>query len=140
MKGNKIMNNKVENKKGTITEVITKKNGNIVTMDFSEIMKVGNDVITRKQGKTKSVYKAELFTGASDKEKKSMRVKLRRKLSAFVEEYLKAEKNPEKMKALREAWQKYSQAVYTDVKHIYDGNTSDDNINLYKRFLTAMEK
>lgn len=133
------MTNVKENKKGTVTSVATKTNGKITTMDFSEIMKVGNDVITRKQGKTKSVYKTELFTGASDKEKKSMRVKLRRKLSAFVEEFLKAEKNPEKMKALREAWKKYSTAVYADVKHIYDGNTSDENINLYKRFLTAME-
>lgn len=75
-----------------------------------------------------------------DKEKKSLRIKLRRKLKNFLGAFLQNEKNPEKISEIKKEWQNYAKQVYNNVEIIMDGNTSNDNAELCKRFLKAMSK
>ena len=75
-----------------------------------------------------------------DKEKKSLRIKLRRKLKNFLGAFLQNEKNPEKISEIKKDWQNYAKQVYNNVEIIMDGNTSNDNAELCKRFLKAMSK
>lgn len=107
----------------------------------SDILKIGNTILTSEKNSKQGIYKRELFSDCKDdKEKKSLRIKLRRKLKNFLGAFLQNEKNPEKISEIKKEWQNYAKQVYNNVEIIMDGNTSNDNAELCKRFLKAMSK
>lgn len=107
----------------------------------SDILKIGNTILTSEKNSKQGIYKGELFLDCKDdKEKKSLRIKLRRKLKNFLGAFLQNEKNPEKISEIKKEWQNYAKQVYNNVEIIMDGNTSNDNAELCKRFLKAMSK
>lgn len=107
----------------------------------SDILKIGNTILTSEKNSKQGIYKRELFLDCKDdKEKKSLRIKLRRKLKNFLGVFLQNEKNPEKISEIKKEWQNYAKQVYNNVEIIMDGNTSNDNAELCKRFLKAMSK
>ena len=107
----------------------------------SDILKIGNTILTSEKNSKQGIYKMELFLDCKDdKEKKSLRIKLRRKLKNFLGAFLQNEKNPEKISEIKKEWQNYAKQVYNNVEIIMDGNTSNDNAELCKRFLKAMSK
>lgn len=87
-----------------------------------------------------SIYKKELFEGVTtEKEKKSRRRKLRNQRDNFLDSYLKARKNEEKLKALRKEWKEYASKVYVNINLIFESNTSADTQAICKEFTKAME-
>lgn len=107
----------------------------------SDILKIGNTILTSEKNSKQGIYKRELFLDCKDgKEKKSLRIKLRRKLKNFLGAFLQNEKNLEKISEIKKEWQNYAKQVYNNVEIIMDGNTSNDNAELCKRFLKAMSK
>ena len=85
--------------------------------------------------------KKELFAECkTDKEKKALRIKLRKKLYNFFATFLQVEKNPQKLNELKKLWKDYAKDVYLDVSDIIENNAKEDNIKLAKRFLSAINK
>lgn len=80
-------------------------------MKANEILAIGNEIFSTNE--RKSIYKKEIFVECkTDKEKKNLRMKLRKKLDAFIAEFIASNKNIEKRKALKKAWQEYAKQVY----------------------------
>lgn len=121
------------------TNATTKKTN--AKPSISDILKIGNTILTSEKNSKQGIYKRELFLDCKDdKEKKSLRIKLRHKLKNFLGAFLQNEKNPEKISEIKKEWQNYAKQVYNNVEIIMDGNTSNDNAELCKRFLKAMSK
>ena len=118
----------MENKKFSISEILNQTSKSSVLKSFSK-SKIG-------------IYKKEIFSECqTDKEKKSLRIKLRRKLDQFLGAYLAANKNkPEELKELQQVWQNYAKQIYEDTKIICDNNSDADKQKLVEKFLQAMEK
>lgn len=85
-----------------------------------------------------SVYKAELFQGMDDKQKKTFRRKLRRNRESFISSFLESQKDKAKLQALQEQWKAYASQVYNDINHIFESNTEAGNQDCCKKFITAM--
>lgn len=102
-------------------------NDNNKKMEINSILSIGNDLLKSNNNNHKQgIYKNELFIDMNDREKKSLRIKLRNKLSYFVEtmfEYDKI-KNVEKCKSLAKSFQQYAGNVYNNVNLLYENNTS----------------
>lgn len=97
--------------------------------------------ITKASGSLRSsIYKAELFEGQSDKQKKAIRRKLRRTRDSFIGLFLESQKDQAKLKALQEQWKTYATQVYNDINNIYESNTVEDNQDCCKKFVLAMAK
>lgn len=106
-------------------------------MKANEILSIGNDIFTTSE--RKSIYRKEVFQDCrTDKEKKVLRMKLRKKLDCFIAEFLSSSKNAEKRKLLQEAWQKYAKQVYINVECIVDSNANTEKKETIKNFLAAM--
>ena len=87
-----------------------------------------------------SIYKKELFEGVTtEKEKKSRRRKLRKQRDNFLDTYIEARKNEEKLKAIRQEWKEYASKVYVNINLIFESNTSADTQAICKEFTKAME-
>lgn len=110
-------------------------------MKANEVLNFGKEVLISNSKNRKSIYKNSLFEDCkSDKEKKSLRIKLRRKLQSFLGTFLQVEKNPTKIKELQKVWKEYAKEVYNNVNEIVDNNSTQDNKELVKRFISVMNK
>ena len=67
-------------------------------------------------------------------------MKLRKKLEAFIAEFIASNKNTEKRKALKKAWQEYAKQVYINVECIVDANANTEKKDTIKNFLSAMNE
>lgn len=110
-------------------------------MKANEVLNFGKEVLISNSKNRRSIYKNSLFEDCkSDKEKKSLRIKLRRKLQNFLGTFLQVEKNPTKIKELQKVWKEYAKEVYNNVNEIVDNNSTQDNKELVKRFISVMNK
>lgn len=110
-------------------------------MKANEVLNFGKEILISDSKNRKSIYKNSLFEDCkSDKEKKSLRIKLRRKLQNFLGTFLQVEKNPTKIKELQKVWKEYAKEVYNNVNEIVDNNSTQDNKELVKRFISVMNK
>lgn len=110
-------------------------------MKTNEVLNFGKEILISNSKNRKSIYKNSLFEDCkSDKEKKSLRIKLRRKLQNFLGTFLQVEKNPTKIKELQKVWKEYAKEVYNNVNEIVDNNSTQDNKELVKRFISVMNK
>lgn len=110
-------------------------------MKANEVLNFGKEILISNSKNRKSIYKNSLFEACkSDKEKKSLRIKLRRKLQNFLGTFLQVEKNPTKIKELQKVWKEYAKEVYNNVNEIVDNNSTQDNKELVKRFISVMNK
>lgn len=108
-------------------------------MKANEILALGNEIFSTSE--RKSIYRKEIFAECkTDKEKKNLRMKLRKKLDAFIAEFIASSKNVEKRKALKEAWQEYAKQVYINVECIADANANTEKKDTIKNFLSAMNE
>lgn len=109
-------------------------------MKTNEIFAIGNEVLKTNVRQGATIYKNEIFSELkTDKERKSMRVKLRRQLDNYIITAKQSKGNAEKLSALRDAWKKYSQVVYSDVNIICDANARGEKIADCKEFLAMMQ-
>lgn len=109
-------------------------------MANENIFEIGKNVLVSNAGNRKSIYKSEIFAGKTQIEKKHMRTKLRREMAKYLGTFLACKNNPDKLKQLKTAWDKYAKIVYTDVTIICDGNTDADTKKLCAEFIGAMSK
>lgn len=110
-------------------------------MKANEVLNFGKEVLISNSKNRKSIYKNSLFEDCkTDKEKKSLRIKLRRKLQNFLGTFLQVEKNSAKIKELQKVWKEYAKEVYNNVNEIVDNNSTQDNKELVKRFISVMNK
>ena len=108
-------------------------------MKANEILAIGNEIFSTSE--RKSIYRKEIFAGCkTDKEKKNLRMKLRKKLVAFIAVFIASNKNAEKRKALKTAWQEYAKQVYINVECIVDANANTEKKDTIKNFLSAMNE
>lgn len=108
-------------------------------MKANEILSIGNEIFSTSE--RKSIYRKEVFVECkTDKERKNLRIKLRKKLDAFIAEFIASSKNVEKRKALKKAWQEYAKQVYINVKCIVDANANTEKKDTIKNFLSAMSE
>lgn len=108
-------------------------------MKANEILAIGNEIFSTSE--RKSIYRKEIFAECTtDKEKKNLRMKLRKKLDAFIAEFIASNKNAEKRKALKKAWQEYAKQVYLNVECIVDANVNTEKKDTIKNFLSAMNE
>lgn len=108
-------------------------------MKANEILAIGNGIFSTSE--RKSIYRKEIFAECTtDKEKKNLRMKLRKKLDAFIAEFIASNKNAEKRKALKKAWQEYAKQVYINVECIVDANANTEKKDTIKNFLSAMNE
>lgn len=110
-------------------------------MKANEVLNFGKEILISNSKNRKSIYKNSLFEDCkTDKEKKSLRIKLRRKLQNFLGTFLQVEKNPTKIKELQKVWKEYAKEVYNNVNEIVDNNSTQDNKELVKHFISVMNK
>lgn len=110
-------------------------------MKANEVLNFGKEILISNSKNRKSIYRNSLFEDCkTDKEKKSLRIKLRRKLQNFLGTFLQVEKNPTKIKELQKVWKEYAKEVYNNVNEIVDNNSTQDNKELVKRFISVMNK
>lgn len=110
-------------------------------MKANEVLNFGKEILISNSKNRKSIYKNSLFEDCkTDKEKKSLRIKLRRKLQNFLGTFLQVEKNPTKIKELQKVWKEYAKEVYSNVNEIVDNNSTQNNKELVKRFISVMNK
>jgi hypothetical protein len=108
-------------------------------MKANEILAIGNEIFSTRE--RKSIYRKEIFAEyKTDKEKKNLRMKLRKKLDAFITEFIASNKNTEKREALKKAWQEYAKQVYINVECIVDANANTEKKDTIKNFLSAMNE
>lgn len=108
-------------------------------MKANEILAIGNEIFSTSE--RKSIYRKEIFAECkTDKEKKNLRMKLRKKLDVFISEFIASHKNAEKRKALKKAWQEYAKQVYINAECIVDANANTEKKDTIKNFLTAMNE
>lgn len=108
-------------------------------MKANEILAIGNETFSTHE--RKSLYKKEIFAECkTDKEKRNLRMKLRKKLDAFIAEFIASSKNIEKRKALKKAWQEYAKQVYMNANYIVDENANTEKKDTIKNFLLAMNE
>lgn len=108
-------------------------------MKANEILTIGNELFSSNS--RKSIYKSELFAECkTDKEKKSLRMKLRKKLDSFIAESIACAKNSEKLTTLRKAWKTYSVQVYINANEIVDANANTEKKKSITEFLQKMQE
>lgn len=108
-------------------------------MKANEILAIGNEIFSTNE--RESIYKKEIFAECkTDKEKKNLRMKLRKKLDTFIAEFIASNKNIEKRKALKKAWQEYAKQVYINTNCIVDANANTEKRDTIKNFLLAMNE
>jgi hypothetical protein len=108
-------------------------------MKANEFLAIGNEIFSTNE--RKSLYKKEIFAECkTDKEKKNLRMKLRKKLDTFIAEFIASNKNAEKRKALKKAWQEYAKQVYINANCIVDANANTEKRDTIKNFLLAMNE
>lgn len=108
-------------------------------MKANEVLAIGNEIFSTRE--RKSIYRKEIFMECkTDKEKKNLRMKLRKKLDAFIAEFIATSKSDEKRKALGKAWQEYAKQVYINSTCIAENANTAEKKDLIKNFLRAMNE
>lgn len=108
-------------------------------MKANEILAIGNEILKSERSGKRSIYKDELFVDCkTDKEKRALRIRLRRKTHQFLGAFLAKEKNADAIKELKKDWKKFAEAVYISTEKIFEANATAENKALAERFLTAM--
>lgn len=109
--------------------------------NLEKIFAIGNETIQKEISFNRAtIYKKELFEGKTDREKKSIRIKLRKKRDAFLSTFLVVEKDKNKLEALKKDWKEYAKLVYNNIDIIMDNNTNKESVQLIKRFISVMNK
>ena len=107
-------------------------------MSTKNIFLIGASSLVSGTKSSKVIYKKEIFSECkSDKERKHLRLKLRRHLQKFIASYVtyRQQKANDKLEALRKDWLLYAKNVYENTEIIIDGNASDDLQKDCKMFL-----
>lgn len=125
---------KAANKATSTKEPKAKK---VTTLDAISA-KIPTQVLKGSTSMRNSIYKAEIFEGLTDKEKKSARRKLRRNRDAFIATFLECGKDLAKLKALQKQWTEYASQVYNNISYIFEKNTVEDNQDICQKFVKAM--
>lgn len=108
-------------------------------MKTNEILKIGNDLFVTNE--RKSIYKKEIFVECkTDKEKKNLRMKLRKKLDGFIATAIAFRNKKEELNKLRESWKQYATAIYQDINVIADANSNTEKSESIKQFLQLMSE
>lgn len=110
-------------------------------MATKNIFEIGASNLVKGTKSSKTIYKKEIFADCkTDKEKKHLRIKLRRQLKAYISSAFTYQqtKATDKLKALQKDWKEYSKQVYQNAEIIVDGNASEDFAKDCKEFLKAM--
>ena len=109
--------------------------------NLEKIFAIGNETIQKEISFNRAtIYKKELCEEKTDKEKKSIRIKLRKKRDAFLSTFLVVEKDKNKLEALKKDWKEYAKLVYNNIDIIMDNNTNKESVQLIKRFVSVMNK
>lgn len=112
-------------------------------MATKNIFEIGATNLVKSAKSSKTIYKKEIFAECkTDKEKKHLRIKLRRHLKNFIASaftYQQTKQN-EKLNALKKDWREYAKVVYQNAEIIVDGNASEDFAKDCKNFLQVMSK
>lgn len=109
-------------------------------MKTNEIFNIGKDFL-KVESNRKSIYKQELFNECpTDKQKKALRIKLRRKRDNFISMYLSSKKDKNKLNQIFNLWKQYSEKVYNDVNIIIDNNSTQENIKICNEFINNFKK
>ena len=106
----------------------TSEKNNSEKININDLLKIGNDVLKHSQSNTKAgIYKPNLFEGMNDREKKSLRIKLRNKLQNYVEtlQYWHEQKNEAQAKKTASYFIEYSKNVYNDIRILCEHNTDE---------------
>lgn len=112
-------------------------------VNILDILAIGNNVLsTKMNGKKASIYKSEIFTNLNDKEKKKIRMKLRKKLSHFVDTFTiyKVQKNDDAINKLFNSFNEYVKNVYIDINKIFEDNTGEKKKSEIVNFQDAFNK
>lgn len=107
-------------------------------MTTKNIFEIGASSLVSGTKSSKTIYKKEIFTDCkTDKEKKHLRLKLRRHLQKFIASYVtyRQQKANDKLEQLKKDWLLYAKNVYENTEIIIDGNASDDLQKDCKMFL-----
>ena len=110
-------------------------------MATKNIFEIGATNLVKGAKSSKTIYKKEIFAECkTDKEKKHLRIKLRRHLKNFIASAFTYQqtKQTEKLKALQNDLKEYAKQVYQNVEIIIDGNASEDFAKDCKKFLQVM--
>jgi hypothetical protein len=129
--------NVITNEKNVVVKTIEKK-----VLNVNEILQIGNALLKQNNGNFgATIYNNELFAQCTnDKQKKHLRIKLRRKLYAFFETFQNIKNDKNAMVQLKNEWQQYSKIVYSNVENIIDSNAKNEHLQLAKQFLQAMKQ
>lgn len=120
---------------------VNKKIWQNIMSNLEKIFAIGDETIQKEISFNRAtIYKKELFEGKTDKEKKSIRIKLRKKRDAFISTFLIVEKDKNKLEALKKDWKEYAKLVYNNIEIIMDNNTNKESVQLIKRFVSVMNK
>lgn len=134
-------NQNSEKKENAKVETTNAKQNERKSLD--SILSIGNQNLISKSGtKKSSIYKEELFFDCkTDKEKKHLRIKLRRKLENFLDTFFVANtsKSKEKIELLKKDWKEYANMVYINSEIIADNNIKEEKRKLVDSFINAMK-
>ena len=111
-------------------------------IDLNSILSIGNSNLINKVRGGATLYNVNLFEGLNDKEKKHLRIKLRRKLDSFINSSFEfvATKKESELKQLKNDWIAYAKQIYIDANIICDANVSDQKRKDVILFLETMNK
>ena len=111
-------------------------------INLNELLQIGNDVIKKNNSNFgATIYNNELFIDCkNDKQKKHLRIKLRRKLYNFFEYFETIQNDKNAIEQLKKQWQQYAKIVYKNANNIIDSNAKNEHLNLAQKFLNAMNK
>lgn len=138
----------------TVKNVVTTVNGkieksNVSTdlkkanekFDLNKLLAIGNTSLDSKSGTNKgaSIYKEELFTGMTDKERKAARIKLRRRLQNYLDTFFVHKNNKQRIAEVKKDWHSYATQIYKDINLIADSNSDKDKLKLVADFQAAMK-
>lgn len=108
------------------------------TFNVEDAFKMLSDAGISSASRKESIYRLEIFSGKSEKERKALRKKLRNKRDDFVTFMLSA--NESKRKELCEMWKSYAVNIYKDIFTVYESNTSTDKQNDLATFTQILRK
>lgn len=106
---------------------------------INAILAIGNEtLVTKSRGSRKSLYQESLFEGLEIKERKSLRVKLRRKFTQFLNSYEAVKSDTKGLESLKAAWGEYAAQVYQDTTDVIEANAGEERLALATEFIGVM--
>ncbi len=123
-------------------ETIQIENVSTKKIDLYSILSIGNSNLINKVRGGATLYNVNLFEGLNEKEKKHLRIKLRRKLDSFINSAFEfvATKKESELKQLKNDWIAYANQIYIDANIICDANVSEQKRKDVILFLDTMNK